>query len=491
MAVMQVGIGPNFFKKSFNDYRDWKWAMIREALQNSMDAPHSKNIEAWFEVKDGNTIFSWGNDGDPMSKDILVNKFMTLGESGKDFQDGAVGGFGKAKELLVMCHLRYEIYTGHFYIAGSGGNYTLEERDHCYPGTLTKVTIEGDIREILTSHLVEFLLMAQWNGTVKVNGQIFEAGLHKGSRRREFDWGVVYTNKTFLNRLVVRIHGIPMFYRYVDSNKRCVIVELKTGDASVLQSNRDALKYEYQNQLDSFIDELTINKISALRDVEPAYIHYNGEKLSNQHIKAHEVMYDIVAAAYATMPDKKVEEEGEIIVEDHKTSFAPPPKTTTQQGRRSRINHEFIIKNTTGMEIPVHYLPSEFSDYSRRLIQIWISVILALHDLFNEQATFSVGFTFDEDNEAEFESNADYGDIYYINPIQIVKQDNTNSRSMAKRWKFTSAGRWAILSDALHEYVHGAVGIHGHDELYSSKLTELTGVVLKERQKFNRCFMSF
>ena len=482
-----VGIGPNFFRKSLNDYRDWKWAMPREAMQNSMDAPRSKNIEAWFEIKDGNTIFSWGNDGDPMSKDELVGKLLTLGESGKDFQ-GTVGGFGAAKLILLFCHLHYEIYTGHLYVVGNGGNYTLEERDHYYPGTLTKVTLEGDVKDVLVSHLVQFLYMAQWSGTIKVNGQIFEAGLRKGSRRREFDWGVVYTNKSFPNRLVVRIHGIPMFYRYVDSNKRCVVVELKAGDASVLQSNRDALKHEYQSQLDAFIDELTVNKISALRDVEPAYIHYKGEKLSNQHIKAHEAMHEIVAAAYATLPDRKVEEEGEIIAEDQKTSFAPPPKTTTQQGRQSQINHEFIVKNTTGMEIPTHYLPSEFSDYSRRLTRIWISVMLALHDLFNKQATFSVGFIFDEDRAAEFESGA-YGDVYYINPIQIVKQDNNNSRSMAKRWKFTPAGRWAILSKALHEYVHGAVGLHGHDELYSSHLTELTGVVLKERQRFNRCFV--
>jgi len=483
-----VGIGAHFFRKSLNDYRDWRWAMPREAMQNSMDAPRSKNIEAWFVIEDGNTVFSWGNDGDPMSKDELVGKLLTLGESGKDFQ-GTVGGFGAAKLILLFAHLHYEIYTGHFYVTGSGGNYTLEERDHYYPGTLTKVTIEGDVREILTNNLVQFLYMAQWSGTVKINGQIFDAGLRKGSRRREFDWGVVYTNKTFSNRLIVRIHGIPMFYRYVDSNKRCVVVELKSGDASILQSNRDSLKHEYQNQLDAFIEELTVNKISALRDVEPAYIHYSGKKFCSQHIKANEAMHEIVAAAYATLPDKKVEEENAVIAEDVKASFAPPQKATVQQGSRSKISHEFIVKNTTGMEVPTHYLPNEFSEYSKKLTRVWVSVMLALHDLFNKEATFSVGFIFDEDREAEFEHTTNYGDVYYINPIQIVKQDNNNSRSMAKRWKFTAAGRWAILADALHEFVHGAVGLHGHNELYSSKLTELTGVVLKERQRFNKCFV--
>ena len=115
--------------------------------------------------------------------------------------------------------------------------------------------------------------------------------------------------------------------------------------------------------------------------------------------------------------------------------------------------------------------------------------MLALHDLFGKKVEFSVGFIFDEDRAAEVESGVGYGNVYYINPITIIKQDSSNSRSMAKRWKFTPAGRWSILAKAVHEYVHGAMGLSGHDELYSSTLTELMGVVLKERQRFNKCFV--
>ncbi|MFA5379332.1 MAG: hypothetical protein WC455_26485, partial [Dehalococcoidia bacterium] len=89
----------------------------------------------------------------------------------------------------------------------------------------------------------------------------------------------------------------------------------------------------------------------------------------------------------------------------------------------------------------------------------------------------------------EFERNDEYGDVYYVNPITIIKQKGSNSRSMAKRRKFNAAGRWAIVADALHEFVHGAIGLSGHDELYSSTLTEMMGVVLKEHQQFNKCFV--
>ena len=483
-----VGIGAHFFRKSLDDYRDWKWAMPREAMQNSMDAPHAKNIDVWIENKGENTLFTWGNDGDPMSKEELVGKLLTLGESGKDFQ-GTVGGFGAAKLILLFAHLHYEIFTGNYYVSGNGGNYTLEERDHCYPGTLTKVTLAGDVRDTLAGNLAQFLFMAQWGGTIKINGQEFNTSLKKGSRRREFDWGVVYTNKSIANRMIVRIHGIPMFYRYVDCNRRCVVVELKTGDASVLQSNRDALKSEYQHQLDSFIDEITIDKVSALRDVSPQYIHYDGSRLfSNRQIKARETMQQIVSAAYATLPTHNEDEPTETVIEDHKTDYAPAPISTSGLGTHSKLSYEFVIKNTTGMEIPTHYLPSEFSEYSARLTKIWVQVMLALHDLFDKKADFSVGFIFDEEREAESE-NGNYGQVYFINPISIIKQNGSNSRSMAKRWKFTPAGRWAILADALHEFIHGALGLHYHDELYSSTLTTMAGVLLKERQRFNRCFV--
>ena len=498
---MQVGIGPSFFKKSFNDYRDWKWAMVREALQNSMDAPHSKNIHIWIERQDGNTLFSWGNDGEPMSEEVLTQKFMTLGESGKDFKNGAVGGFGKAKELLVMCHLHYEIMTGGWDVVGSGGNYEITNREH-YAGTHTKVLIEGDITNELTQNLKVFLFMAQWRGTVTINGEIYNDSLRKGSRRREFDWGVVYTNKSISNRMVVRINGIPMFYRHLDCNGRCVVVELKSGNATVLQSNRDSLKYEYQSQLDAFIDEITINKVSAFRDTQPQYTHYNGKKLFNlAATRANDAIQNIIAEAYATIPtrsdyDEQVaatistqsDERVETVIEDEVVAYAPAKKATYEQGNQSKISHEFVIKNNTGMEVPTHYLPSDFSEYSEKLTKIWVKAMLALHELFDKKAEFSVGFIFDEDRAAEFESGTGYGDVYYINPITVIKS-SSNSRSMAKRWKFTPAGRWSILAKAVHEYVHGAMGLHGHDELYSSTLTELMGVVLKERQRFNKCFV--
>ena len=78
----------------------------------------SNQIDVTITRKGENTQIAVSNDGHPMTPDILVNKFLTLGGSAKD---GGVGGFGKAKEVLVACHLRWSIRTGSLLAEGEGG----------------------------------------------------------------------------------------------------------------------------------------------------------------------------------------------------------------------------------------------------------------------------------------------------------------------------------------------------------------------------------
>lgn len=503
MDQLQVKIGPSFFKKAFNDYRDWRWAFAREAAQNSIDAPHS--TELFVDIKrDGeDTLVIWSNNGAPMSRDELCNKFMALGESGKEFQ-GTVGGFGKAKEILAFCHKRYEIFTGDYHVVGSGGDYMLEECDH-YKGTMTKVWIAGDEVYNIEQMFKTFVYMSQWKGRYEINGKVLAGEFRKGSRRREFSWGTVYTNKSISNRLVVRIHGIPMFWRHLECNGRCVVVELTSGDASVLQSNRDGLNYRYQGELDTFIDDITVDKQSAFRDTSPRYHHFSGDKLRMQAMqKAKHSIAAIIDEAYATVPVAVAAEE-EVTVAPTGVSTvdqrAPVTAALTsavavheeasqdevrRMNKASRISCEFVVKNTTGMEVPTFYMPYAFSDYSTKIASCWAKCLLAVHELFNKPAEFAIGFIFDDEREAEYEVG-DYGTVYYVNPITIVKQNSSNSRSMSKRWKLTPAGRFAILATAVHEFVHHT-GYGPHDESYSNMLTSMMGVVLANIKRFHRCF---
>src|ERR1700730_3473627 len=110
--AQNVTIGRKFFSKSFNDYSNKFWAFAREMMQNSLDCG-SKMISIEIHERtspdgDAETHVTVENNGEPMSLEILRDKLLSLGESGKEFP-GSVGGFGKAKEILYFAHKRYVI----------------------------------------------------------------------------------------------------------------------------------------------------------------------------------------------------------------------------------------------------------------------------------------------------------------------------------------------------------------------------------------------
>jgi len=484
-----VTIGPEFFQKSKNDYNDWKWAIIREFIQNGIDAPHSSEIWISVVLEGGNTRLTVDNNGAPMSEDILVNKLLALGASGKDGIN-TTGGFGKAKEILYFAHLEYEITTGDLRVKGSGAGYDLERLDATWNGTTSEVLIEGDHVEELNRIAYSYIFMTQWSGEFDLNGEKLRGRFRKGSRRREFSWATVYTNKSYQDRLIVRINGIPMFYRHLSCNGKCVLLELKLGSIKTLQSNRDLLKWDYRVQLEQFIDEITVDKSSALKVRLPVYTRYEGEKLRSDKKQVE----DLVAAAYATVPtqiEKEDDEEAPVagapIADVAVTLEEEEAPVVRQTRRRVRISHEFIVKNETGMEVPSYYLPEMFSAYSQKLVSCWVKLLLEIHEFFGKEAEFSVGFLFHEDDEAQYERSGEYGTVFYLNPATVVQQRWSQSRSLSKRWKFNNEGKHLILGAAVHEYVH-SLGYHGHDESYAGKLTDTMAIVMAHKKRFHKCF---
>lgn len=172
MYAQSVTIGPEFFTKSFNDYRDKFWAFAREIMQNSLDCGSTTiDIVIREEEDEGRTVVVVGNDGEPMTKDILVNKLLSLGSSGKDFR-GAVGGFGKAKEVLYFAHRAYTISSGDLWVSGSGAGYDIEESNTPIHGTRSMVTWEGCVAERLREGFRRFIALCD------------RRGLHVHARRR-------------------------------------------------------------------------------------------------------------------------------------------------------------------------------------------------------------------------------------------------------------------------------------------------------------------
>lgn len=487
----QVKIGREFFAKIKNDYANWRWALIREFLQNCFDAPGCKTVEIVVAKAGANTQLTVRNDGEPMIEDVLVNKLLTLGGSGKNFDGENAGGFGVAKSLLYYTHLQYRIRTGRLSVVGEGAQYKIGKAAN-YDGTESIVTIEGDEVTALVTEIERFAAFAQWKGRLTLNGRTLETDLRKGARRKDLTWGVVYSNQSFSNACIVRLNGQPMFTRFC-RHKGCILIELTGKASNTLTSNRDSLRGDYASELSDLLTALAVDKRSALKEQKAEYKRYLGDKLRNeakQPKKAEQTLGDLIdVAALADLiaagpktertPDTVAGGGIKLIVEDK------------QDVHEVKLGHEFILKNATGMVTPAYHTPGDqFSSYSKDLIRCWVAALLKLYAIHGISGEFSVGFVFDDDSVAEFEHGV-YGNVYYINPTRTVCQrKNTACRSFKSRYTGAWTNRFEILSVAAHEFVHGAFGLKEHDEDYAGKLTEVISKVIEHAKELTPIFRS-
>ena len=418
--------------KSFNDYRDKFWAFAREIMQNSIDCGSTAIDIKIIEVPDDDcTLVVVRNDGEPMTREILVGKLLSLGSSGKDFQ-GAVGGFGKAKEILYFAHRSYTIASGVCRVSGSGAGYNLEEGTF-FHGTRSAVVWGGLVGDNLRAQFRRFIeLCDRRNCTFTIDGEPvrpqvprfhFERPLvHEGK-----EWAHLGVCKFEENLLLVRIGGLPMFVERTDY-KRTLVLELQGASGERLTANRDSLRYPHSTHLRDLITQMAVDRRSALKREEPVYTRFAGPKLhrpeepkDNAKLPIDDLVVERVTAARSTAPDAG----GGIAVEPRGRIEAP-----------SILGHEFIVKNCVRRRLPREFDPENlaFSDHAHWLVKAWAGCLVELHALFEVDHKFSVGFVFSEEVEAEFEKSPEYGSVYYLNPCVIGK------RSISRRWKKANRG---------------------------------------------------
>lgn len=492
MAGYNIKIGPEFFAKAKNEYSNWQFAICREFAQNSIDSK-CNTIDVTINTnEDGNTVMIVANDGAIMTKEILCDKLLTLGGSGKNFDDGSIGGFGQAKHILYLCHKSYKIETGNLCVTGQGGEYDLNENSPHFNGTRSTIVLDGDHTGVLIKMFNKVITLSQWGGVYNMNGQAVEDRLKKGSRRKDLTFGVIYTNKSHSHILVARIGGVVMFTRYA-SYEGCVVVEMTGKSGDLLQSSRDGLKWMYQDEIDTLIMQLSTNKRAALKDTRTTteWSKFTGYKLKGKPklvstpdgsgtIRAGGNTYD------AHSP------QGQVVVA--LTSMVSSGQAQANRGQTVVIKDmpfrpEFVIKNETGLKIPEYYTPDKFSSYAKGLVWRWTGILVTLADIYGYSKPFAVGFIFtDEPTEAQFESTTENGRVIYIKPATVVRAEGKAPVLKAK-WSLTGNVIWDLVSDAAHEFVHH-LGYINHDEDYSSKLTDVLATCLKERGRLAKVFQS-
>jgi hypothetical protein len=273
----QVQVPHSYFQKAKSEYSDWRWAMIREFIQNAYDA-QATTIDFRLTINTvGRIELHVDDDGIGMDRDTLENVLLCMGGSRKSA--GSIGGFGIAKAILFFAHHAYKIQTRDLKVQGSGGEYRLQVDGGNIDGTRMMVELSDESvmldawRERIKSY-VRACFMEYATGrpvTIRLDGQeltqnndcVYDFNVHTplgaiwydeipGSSRSEF---------------VVSVAGLPMFSEvsYSSANQSALSggLELDAG-STVLTANRDGFSSAVREQFSKVVGGLVQNQ-SAVR----------------------------------------------------------------------------------------------------------------------------------------------------------------------------------------------------------------------------------
>ncbi len=516
-----VTIAPEFFAHATRDYAEPGWALTRELVQNGKDAPGCTCIEIDHKLEMGADGFPayvlTVTNGEPMSREILFDKFLALGGSAKA-NTGSVGGFGRAKEL-VLCQQSWEIETGEFTVVGVGGNYGFTE-GHSHAGTRTRLVLT-DAFSGLDYYIRKFLSLCEWDGSIFYNGERQTTNYKAGPATCEYDWGTVHLidpaatpdPMAMVGMVVVRVQGIPMFSRMEGADT--VIVEITKPSTSVLTSNRDAMVWPFYYEFDSFLRKLSQSRLDALKTkwqikewhgnkikvfvqqemLEAAYesgktdvIEESEEQQESPAVTTTQLLMKSSLAASTVVKKKQAPHEVTVSGDELAADVIPHVLAANAEhdllhtdavvesgGHNHKIGYHFYTANNTGEKVPDWFTPTAMGKYCLKIATFWIETLIKIHGINGVAGEFSVGFVFSKDVNAMWDRKRR---IFYINPVLIEENIvNGKKQTIFKKRFPTKADRYRLLSDAMHEFTH-SLGEMNHNEAYANLLTKVTGKCL-------------
>ncbi len=278
LGTVGVRLGSRFFSNVLRDYESnfgEKW--WREAIQNAVDAG-AKNVTCKVEpAADDNWMVSCEDDGGGMDQDTLVRAMLTLGGSTKEEGTSTFGGFGRAKELLLLPWLEYTINTRDLSYTSHNDVPSTLFRAPMRKGTRLAVLMPGD-RYATAEEAISYIRRCRLpRVNFTVNGERVVAELGKGTKKiREFDYekdgrpfkAKVYTDPKDTNYpsyVLVRINGLYMFQEWSDKPDDLVLIDLEGAAVDMLTSNRDGFAHQrLRNDVRAFGANLAKERRQAL-----------------------------------------------------------------------------------------------------------------------------------------------------------------------------------------------------------------------------------
>ena len=514
-AVRTMPMSPAFLVKVLDDYRDWKEKWWRECVQNSVDAG-ARNVSLDVETQpDGSVVVTCTDDGHGMDVDTMLNKFLVFGETTKTHGDTA-GGFGKAKEMLLLPWIWWRVESNGQKLEGVGNqNEEIPTPSPLRRGTRLSVCMPADMST--SSYYAQAFLVKCNIPRVKfiVDGAEVNAIWPRGKRIRQFRQADVYHNKSAdIHGIFVRTHGLYMFSSWLSRDvKGALYVEVTAPSIEVLTSNRDGFRdAELSNELDELQSVLAVDPKSGLKDPSTKMFEpFRGTGLLAANAAS--------SALLANMPPLPTTKGGTIQI----TATAGEDIAETLDGilRNMRVGSSlgwgggagaidkplaammltsvpilgqqhlenvtkqlawdpdfFILNDIEGYRVPKKFKPSSMTAMVVRLAKVWAELCRYVLVQLNYSGPYGVGFVFSNTMVACYTQH-EGADCLLVNPfasIDSIAHEITMSTDGSVMSYANEDTLKQLYASAIHEATHMTDRIGSHTELFSAAFTRNVGI---------------
>lgn len=504
-----IEIGDRFLTRPLKDYEDWKKAWWREALQNSIDAGATEISLGASKNEDGTWTVFCDDNGKGMNFEQVRSYFLRMGETGKPIGSGSgnVGGFGKAKELLVLPWIQWTVEIDGTKIVGHGLPFK-KMAGQPRQGVRIEVIMPADTFTTI-SQAKSILERSRLDTKILLNGEQFnpESFLNVTEMLRTIEGkGDLYIKRTPGEKhstILVRHHGLFMFEIYTSLVEGVVVLELTGPSIELLASNRDSFAdYYIKSAISDFVTELAKDPSSSLvpqgKKLRKLYRGEGEFKVKQQEELASVVLDKKPVFFTSSTQSEEAVEELIFVLEVAKSNaettseFRDTQKDflnalqTTSETSREIITHaptagfedklrlvkalvwkpDFLVLNENAdKDVPKIFLPEHMTATTLRLARVWAEVCKFVLLQIRNFEPFGIGFCFDPYSQAMFTED-DGSNWFLLNPFKNPKVEAegilrpTDDKDLAK-----------IYACAIHECSH-LMGYSYHDESFATRMTE-------------------
>ena len=474
--------GDYFARVAAKEYADDAgMALIREFAQNSADAK-ATTVSFNFE---GNNVLTVRDNGRGASADQIRTKVLTPLASEKE--EGGVGGFGKAKELLFFGNPSWQIHSRGTVVKGRFLEVdSFEQGAESFAGFQVRVELPPGLYTAARTAARDFLRASERPGVTWVlNGQPVEVDVKRAKRCvKDFGFCKAYVERDCSDtKIYYRTGGLLTAVRwgYHPREVGRIVLELQGPSTELLTPARDNFRSaEHRRAVESWLNTLVTDYKRELADNVGDEILFEDDEFVTPGVRAAGVIDAAVIPNVGGIvadvsfkgpasPEALAQVAADIRAQVD-AGFLPAEKAdealvralVAAPAKPKGFDMALMPKVDGVKRVTVHTGSKEQAklaakwlkkngDKAKRLLAAWTTAVRGVCAL-TKQEVDAVGFTFAKDAEAEFVRARNGRFALLINPLA-----------------FDFDGEWQmeeIVDSAIHEAAHQWRG-PSHDEAWA------------------------